>query len=131
MRDPKIKAFYRHARILEITRIKNDFRKLEPLPESALDGGPSGRFKSIVDSLGHCSPKTRRIACRIMEIWERMHNPDFNRVLADTIYDGQGNLKDCPPEVLMARLYEALLDFQRRQRSLMHEGMIPLSRLLS
>ncbi len=132
MRDPEMKAFYRRVRMLEIERVKADFRKLEPLPESVMNGGPpvSEGFGEIVDALGHCSPKTRRIACRIMLIWSKMHNPDFNRIMAGVLFGPDGTLRDESHETLIRRLHEALLEFRRGQSSGLPGRWVPLGSLM-
>ena len=118
MRNNGYKAFEREMRSLEINRIKADFSQLEPMVDSDARAGEQIRigFQKVVDSLGHCSPKTRRIACRIIKIYQRMHPDDFNRVVAQSLFDSAGKLKESDTELLVAKLHMDLNDFCKARK---------------
>lgn len=118
MRDPKIKAIKANRRQIKINAIKSEFRKI-PLLLSGRDMGEKRdtipelsmlprEYKKIIDHLGIASPKTRRIACRIICLSQQVNYVTWIETLSQTFFDSQGRLKQENMDVLFGNFHGAL-----------------------
>jgi hypothetical protein len=122
------RKLYRVQRLSEeINRLRSDFRavakdakleaeRLGPMPGDLPFMTIPADYRRILDGLGTCTPKTRRLASSTLKIFDRMDSRLFLRILKDAFFDTEGKLKPEDFHGLFLSFHSSLLEEIRTMR---------------
>lgn len=140
-----VREYHADVRQRSINRLKRDFRaiaiaaKLDPDKLTAQDRlNPNGEklisisdvpsdYQKFLGEFETASPKMRRLGFRLLEIWKRVDNSLFMRVLENSLFDSEGRLKSRDVGTLLQDFHQSLLK-EIRTLKYGHKLFIPMEK---
>ena len=124
----KAKADMRELQTMEIESLKKEYWMITRYAKLASDTLPKDAkelleslaypqdYKKIVQHLGTCSPKVRRIARHCLEAWNILDSRLFVKILKEAFFNGDGKLRSASLDGLFSEFHKTLLEEVRRVR---------------
>jgi hypothetical protein len=122
----RVRHFNAERRQEQVMFIKRDLRRLSMIAHVESDRLPMDAkealeslalpedYSRIIDHIGTCSPKTRRIARNCLIMWNDMDSRKYMEILRNTFFQENGCLKKTSIDDMFAEFHEALLEEKRK-----------------
>ena len=140
-----VREYHADVHQRSVNRLKKDFRaiaiaaKLDPDKLTAqnvlnhdgekllsISDVPSD-YQKFLEEFETASPKMRRLGFRLLEIWKRVDNALFMRVLENSLFDSDGRLKSKDFGALLQDFHRSLLK-EIRTLKYGHKLFIPMEK---